>query len=107
MGKGQETQDRPSQHARYTLRHAATLSHFIAFMEEYSDGKVSAELATQFFHCFKRQTYQTLYIKALSYNFEGFRRSKVEVSNILSDKAAKTRFLELRVYVDNWNVHPS
>ena len=44
-------------------------------------------------------------MKALSYNYETFVRAKTEVNRVLSDRAAQDRYVNMKIYIDHWQVH--
>jgi len=52
----------------------------------------------------KNDTFRTISIKALSFNYDKFYKSQTEVNNILSEKALKERYIWLKNYLTDFNV---
>lgn len=77
--------------------------------------KLSEKQMKHFFSLYKNKAppgkendeqYKTISIKALSFNFDKYRKSQTEVANIMSEKAVKERYISLKGYLTDFDVLP-
>lgn len=86
---------------------------FIDFFKEILPNKLSEKQMRHFFELYrnkppagkeKDEQFRAISIKALSFNFEKYRKSQTEVANIMSEKALKERYISLKNYSADFNV---
>lgn len=52
----------------------------------------------------KDEQFRVISIKALSFNYEKYRKSQTEVANIMSEKSLKERYMSLKSYSVDFDV---
>lgn len=76
-------------------------------------GKIAEKQIKYFFELYKNQVpkgrekdeqFRSISVKALSFNYEKFRKGQIEVSNIISVKSLKERYLWVKNYLSEFDV---
>lgn len=86
---------------------------FIDFFKEILPNKLSEKQMRHFFELYKNkppagkendEQFRAISIKALSFNFDKYRKSQTEVANIMSEKALKERYMSIKSYLSEFDV---
>lgn len=81
-------------------------------MKEILPTKLSQKQAKHFFHLYQNKlppkttdaSLATISIKALSFNYDKYRKAQTEVANILSQKYLKERYVWVKDYLVEFDV---
>lgn len=75
------------------------------FFKEILPSKISEKQIKHFFKLYCKRSgkdepgSRVISIKALSFNYEKYKKTETEVANIMSDKAAKERYVAIKEYM--------